>query len=81
MGEKLKCPVCGREIDTQASVQISASMNLDYSGITHADLVYKDGDYFLVLPANITCPFCKELFCLDIWVTVLKQFLLAETKD
>ncbi len=94
IGEKLKCPVCGREIDTQASVEIPTSTTpinyegaslllrgTDLGGVAHADLVYKGGEYFLVFPSNVTCPFCKEIFCLDIWVSVLKQFLLEETKD
>jgi len=88
MGEKLKCPVCGREIDTQASVGIPTSTTpINYAdaslllrethlgGVAHADLVYKDGNYFLVFPSNVTCPFCKEIFCLDIWIAVLKQFM------
>jgi len=91
LGGKLRCPSCGKEIEEQAEIQIpSSTIPIDYeaisilippkdmSGVVHADLVYKDGDYFIVLPAIGKCPFCKEEFCLDIWLPTIKKFLIEE---
>jgi hypothetical protein len=94
LGGKLRCPNCQREIDKQAEVQIpSSTTHLDYPsismlipptdmvGVAHADLVYSDGNYFLVFPSIVTCPFCKEFFFLDIWLPTIKKYLVEEEPE
>jgi len=79
---KVVCPNCEKEIDRQAEIEIpNSSVPVDYekisflvpstdmSGVTHGNLVFKDGKYFLVFESVVICPHCKEYFCLDIWLS------------
>jgi len=82
---KIVCPNCQKEIVEQAEVQIPSSTTpidfeelfgvltppKDLAGVTHANLVFKDGKHYLVFEVVITCPHCKENFCLDIWLQAL----------
>ena len=81
MSGKVVCPNCQKEIDKQAEVEIpSSTISVDYelisilvpptdmAGVTHGNLVFKDGKYFLVFESVVICPYCKEYFCLDIWL-------------
>jgi len=78
---KVTCPNCQKEIDKQAEIEIpnsTASVNYesismlirptDLTGITHGNLVFKDGKYFLVFESIVKCPHCREYFFLDLWL-------------
>ena len=81
---KVVCPNCQKEIKEQAEVQIptdttpidleAISMLLpssEMSGITHGNLVFRNGQYYLVFESIIVCPYCKDNFCYDIWLPTL----------
>jgi hypothetical protein len=81
---KILCPNCQKEIKKKAEVEIpSSTVPVDYesisilvppsnqSGVTHGSLFFKDGKYFLVFESIVRCPYCKEIFCLDICLPAL----------
>jgi uncharacterized protein YbaR (Trm112 family) len=83
---KIVCPNCQKEISEQAEVQIPTdTSSIDFgaisilvpsrelSGITHGNLVFRDGKYYLVFESIIVCPYCKENFCYDIWLPTTNQ--------
>lgn len=81
---KVVCPNCQRGIDKQAEIEIPNSTTpVDYesisilipptgmTGVTHGNLVFKDGRYFLVFESVVICPYCKERFCLELCLPML----------
>jgi quinolinate synthase len=75
--EKIICPECGKEILSQADIELptstmektpSARITLEDEiwGTSPASLLYKDGEYFLILETLCVCPSCKKTFVLDI---------------
>ena len=83
---KIVCPNCEKEIDEQAEVQIPTDTSpvdleaisilipsTEMSGVTHGNLVLRNGKYYLVFESIVVCPHCKENFCYDIWLPTTNQ--------
>lgn len=71
--EKIFCPECGKEITEQAEVELATSAETTASTETSgskdifpAHLIFKNGEYFLIVEAACVCPHCENIFALDV---------------
>ncbi len=71
--EKIFCPECGKEITEQAEVELETSAETTVSTKTSsskemfpAHLIFKNGEYFLILEATCVCPYCENTFAMDV---------------